>query len=247
MKKTAFVTDALDLIRSNVKRDRTADMPLSVQQHLDVGETAFMERQLESVEARLYEKKFRELKYRTLIPISNRDGAGAQNITYYMYTKIGMAAIIANPSDDLPRSDVFAKRFTQPVFQIGTSFGYSTLDLRRAMFTGVPLEMFKVDAARRGVRELESTLCWTGSVANGIVGLFGNANIPSDQAPLGAAASRLWSLKTPDEILKDVLNIITAVRTATKGVQQANTMLLPIAQYNILAGTPRNTFSDTTL
>jgi hypothetical protein len=43
------------------------------------------------------------------------------------------------------------------------------------------------------------------------------------------------------------LNIITAVRTATKGVHQANTMLLTIAQYNLLAGTPRATFSDRTL
>lgn len=245
--KTRFVQDAVELIRRSVRSD-DPNIPAHIQARLDAGESAFLERQLESVESRIYEKKLRELKYRTLIPISNRDGAGAQTITYYMYTKVGMAKIIANPSDDLPLSDVFALRKTQPVFVIATAFAYTTQDLRRAMFAGVPLEMFKVDAARRSVRELESRLCWTGDTNSGIVGLFANANIPSDQAPLNAGAtSRLWSAKTADEILADVLSVITNLRTATNGVHQADTLLLPILQYNKLAGTPRSTFSDTTI
>jgi hypothetical protein len=238
MPKTQFVEDSLDVLVPKVP-GRNGRM--------DAGESVFLERQLESVESRLYEKKFRELKYRELIPISTRDGAGAQTITYYRYTKVGMAKIIANPADDLPRSDVFATRETQPVFPIATSFAYTTQDLRRAVFTGVPLEMFKVDAARRGVRELESRLCWSGDTNSGIVGLFGNTNIPADQAPAGASTSRLWSGKTADEILADVLNLVVAVRNATNGVHQVDTLLLPITQHGLLAGKPRSTISDTTI
>jgi Uncharacterized protein conserved in bacteria len=243
-----FVQDSVELIRHNMHRIDDSGLTPAQRARLDAGETAFLERQLEAVEARVYEKKLRELKYRTLIPVSNRDGAGAQTITYYMYTKVGMAKIIANPADDLPRSDVFASRHTQAVHVIATSFGYSTQDLRRAMFANVPLEMYKVDAARRSVRETENNITWTGDSTHNIVGLFANTNITNDQAPLNAAASsRLWANKTAEEILSDVLKIVTRVRTLTKGVHQINTLLLPIEQYNKLAGTPRATNSDTTL
>lgn len=248
MSKSRFVTDAVALIRQNVKRDNDPNIPAAILSRMDAGESAFIERQLEAVEARLYEYKLRELKYRALIPISNRDGPGAATITYYMYTKVGLAKIIANPADDLPRADVYATRHTQAVHVIGTSFGYSTQDLRRAMFAAVPLEMQKVDSARRAVREEESKIAWNGESANGIIGLLGNTNITNTQAPLnGGSTSRLWSAKTADEILADVLLMVTTIRTLTKGVHQANTLLLPITQYNKLAGTPRSTYSDTTL
>lgn len=248
MSKTRFVQDSVELIRQQVRRDADPNIPAALLARMDAGETAFLERQLESVEARIYEKKLRELKYRELIPISNRDGAGAQTITYYLYTKVGMAKIIANPSDDLPRSDVFASRFTQPVHVIGTSFAYSTQDLRRAMFAQVPLEMFKVDAARRSIREKENSITWSGDSVHGITGLFGNTNITNTQAPLNAGAtSRTWALKTADEIIADILSIVTTVRTLTNGIHQVNTMLLPITQYNKIAGTPRATQSDTTI
>jgi len=233
---TQFVSDGLRAIEEKLGS------------RLDQGESAFFERQLESVESRLYEKKLRELKYRSLIPISNRDGEGAETITYYLYTKIGMAKIIANPSDDLPRSDVFASRFTQKVHVLATSFGYSTQELRAARFAGVALELFKVDASRRSIREKENGITWLGDTNHGIVGLFAHPNIPSVQAPLdGTATTRNWSGKTADEIIADVRLLTSGIRQATNGVHEANTMVLPISQYDIIANTPRSTISDTTI
>lgn len=233
--RTQFVQDGLHLLEDRLGR-------------LDQGESAFFERQLESVEARLYEKKLRELKYRTLIPISNRDGEGAETITYYLYTKIGMAKVIANPADDLPRSDVFATRHTQQVHSIGTSFGYSTKELRAARFSGTPLETFKIDAARRSIREKESDITWLGDTNHAIVGLFAHPNIPTVQAPLNAAAaSRLWADKTADEIIADIRILTSGIRDATNGVHEANTLIMPIDQYDIIANTPRSIHSDTTV
>jgi hypothetical protein len=215
---------------------------------LDAGESVFFERQLESVEARLYQTKYKELKYRRLIPVSNRDGAGASSIIYYMYSKVGMAKIIANPADDLPRSDVFAKETIAKVFSIGTSFGFSTKEMRRAQFSGVPLEMLKVDSARRAVRVKESDIAWTGEASHDIVGLFENTNITNTQAPLNAGStSRAWSAKTSDEIIADIITMISGIRTLTKGVQAANTLLLPVAQYDIIALKPRSSLTDTTI
>lgn len=233
---TQFVRDTLQAIEEKLGT------------RFDVGESAFFERQLESVESRLYQKKYRELKYRELIPVSNRDGEGAETITYYLYTKIGMAKIIANPSDDLPRSDVFATRHTQSVHVLGTSFGYSTQELRHARFAGVALELFKVDASRRSIREKENGITWLGDTDHAIIGLFANPNITDTQAPLNAgAASRLWVDKTTDEIINDIRLLTSGIRDVTNGVHEANTMIMPIEHYDIIANRPRSTISDTTI
>jgi hypothetical protein len=216
--------------------------------HTDAGESLFLERQLEAVETRLYEQKLRELRYRKFIPITGVAGAGAATITYYLYTKVGMAKIIANPSDDLPRSDVYATRHTMNVHNEGTSFGYSTSDLRQAVFAGVPLDTMKADAARRGIHELENTLAWTGDSDHGIVGFLANPNIPTVQAPQNAGAtSRAWADKTADEQINDVRLLTSGIRTATRGVHEGNVLLVPQAQYDIMANTPRSTHSDTTV
>ena len=49
---------------------------------IDQNAALFMERELEALESEIYRFKERELKYRALIPVSNRDNPGADSITY---------------------------------------------------------------------------------------------------------------------------------------------------------------------
>ena len=118
-----------------------------IKHRLDDG-GAFFERELESIEAKLYEFKQRELMYRELIPVSNRDNPGAESLTYRMFDKVGMAKVIANYADDLPRADIFGKEFTHAVKGIGMSFGYSTQELRAAQMAGRPLDSAKAASLR---------------------------------------------------------------------------------------------------
>lgn len=236
--RTSFVRSVTDAVAALYRQDNL---------RLDANEAAFLERQLEYIEGRLYQVKFPELKYRRLVPINN-EGQGAETITYYLYTKTGMAKIISNPADDLPRSDVHATRHTQDVFSIGTSFGYSTKALRSALQAMIPLDTMKVDAARRAIRQKESSICWNGDAGSNIVGLFAHPNIPTVQAPLNAGAtSRAWADKTPDEIIADITTLVSGIRDATLGTHEPNTLILPIVQYNKIALTPRSTISDTTI
>lgn len=231
MQQSQFVQDSMALIREYIRKDDGT--------RLDAGETDFLERQLESVDTRLYQKKLRQLKYRELIPVSNRDNAGAQTLTYYMYTKVGMAKIIANPADDLPRADIYATRTTANVYSIGASFGFSTQELRAAQFAGVPLEMQKVNAVTRAINEKENNIAWNGESTYNIPGFLNNANIPTVQAPLNAGStSRKWVDKTPLEIIADVTTMVSGIRTATNGVQEGDTLLLPIDQFTHISTTP---------
>lgn len=210
----------------------------------DAGEGLFFERQLESVEARFYFKKLRELKFRRLLPTSNRDGPGAANITYYFYTKFGAAKIIANPADDLPRVDVAAQRFTAQVRVIGDSFGYSTQEIRNAQFANVPLEATRADAARRAINELMSTIAWFGDSQYGLVGALNNPNVGDTQVATAAGGgnSRVWGVdKTPLEVASDIGDRVIAIREDTKEVHDPTHVLLPITKGNYIRTTPMST------
>lgn len=218
----------------------------AIEHRFDANETLYLARELESIEATLYEWKEKELKYRALIPVSNADNPGAENITYRMITMVGMAKIIANYSDDLPRSDAFTKEYSQKVKTVATSFGFNTQEVRAAAMANKPLETLKASAARRAVREKENSIAWTGDDSHGIIGFLNNTNIPVVAAPAGAGGT-LWSTKTPDEMLEDVSTLVSTIRTQSKGIHSGDTLLLPIAQYTLITTLPRSANSDTTV
>lgn len=208
--------------------------------------TVFFARELEDIDAVLYEIKKKELVYRQFIPVSNRVNAGADSYTYRMFDKVGMAKIISDYADDLPRADVFGNEYTSKIKSLGSSFGYSTQEVRAASMANVPLETWKASAARRAIHEQESEIAWRGNDDSGLPGFLNNVNIPITATPTGTGGFT-WLLKTPDEIIADVSLIITQVRANSKKRFSADTMLLPIAQWNIIATTPRSTTSDMTI
>jgi hypothetical protein len=218
----------------------------NLKHRFDANETLYLARELESIERTLYEWLTPELKYRSLIPVSNEDSPGANTITYRMITKIGMAKIIANYSDDIPRADAIVKEYSQKVKTIAISFGYNTQDVRAAALANIPLDRIYADSARRAVRELENEIAWTGNDSHGIIGFINNPNIPILAAPAGVGGTT-WALKTPDEIIEDVSLMVQTMRETSKGVHSGDTLILPIAQYTIITTLPRSTHSDTVI
>lgn len=217
-----------------------------IKHRFDANETLYVARELESVEATLYEWEEKELKYRALIPVSNEDSPGAESITYRMITQIGMAKIIANYSDDIPRSDAITKEYTQSVKTIATSFGYNTQEVRAAALANKPLDRIKADSARRAVREKENAICWTGDSSHGIVGFLNNPNIPILAAGAGVGGTT-WALKTPDEIINDVSLMVSEEREQSSGLHSGDTLALPIPQHTRITTIPRSANSDTTI
>lgn len=210
--------------------------------------SVFFARELEAIEAVIYEFKKRELKYRTYIPVSNRDNPGAENITYHMFDQVGMAIIIANYADDVPRADVFGKEFTQPVKSLGLEVGWNTQEIRAAAMANTPLEALKATAQRRGFREKESKIAWNGDSASGLAGLLDNVNIPTLAALAGATTSTIpWATKNADEVITDFGLMVSKIKEQSKGIHVPDTVLLPIPQLTRIATLPRSTQSDTTV
>jgi hypothetical protein len=214
--------------------------------NMDAAETVFFQRELESKKARSYDVIKAPLKAFELIPVSTDAGAGAEAIVYEQYDQTGIAKIIGNYADDLPRANVKGKEFTARVKSVGNSYGYSLQEIRAAQFAGKSLTDRQATAAARAQREEWNRIAFFGDAEHGLRGWIGAANVPS--APVTAGAGGVtWALKTPDEIVKDVNDAINGVIDLTNGAEIPDTVVMPIKQYTQISSTRMASGTDTTI
>jgi len=215
---------------------------------LDSNESLFLQRQLDYIKQQTYDIKYAELKARKLIPVSSEADPGAENIFYRQYDQAGLAKIISNYADDLPDADVIGKEYSATVKTLGASYKYSIQEMRAAVYGNVPLEQRKANAARRAIAQKENKIAFYGDAASGLVGLFNAPNVTSVSIPAtGTGATTQWVNKTPDQILYDMNFVANTVVSVSLGVENPDTMLLPLAQYNYVSSTARSTYSDKTI
>lgn len=213
--------------------------------HLDANESVFFRRELEFVKSRSYDKKYADLKARTLIPVSNEAEPWADAIVYESYDQLGFAKMIAGYSDDLPRADVAGQEFINPVKSLGASYGYNVMEIRKSQAKNKNLPQRKANAAKRAILQYENTLAFLGDTATGLNGFLNHPNIPAVTIPAdGTGSSALWSAKTPALILRDMHLVANTVVNQSLGVETADTLLLPRAQFLVIASTPWSTSND---
>ncbi|MBC3540652.1 DUF2184 domain-containing protein [Rufibacter sediminis] len=216
--------------------------------NLDAGETIFFNRQLEYIKPRTYDVVKSPLKAFELIPVSSEVNPGAESIVYYQYDQSGFAKIIANYADDLPRVDVHGKEFVSRIKSVGDSYGYNLQEIRAAQYAGTNLTQRKANAAAEAQRQLWNKIAFYGDKEYNLPGLLTSPNIPSASvAADGTGSTTTWSTKTPAQIVRDVSALINSVITLTGGAEQVNTVVLPLANYTLIATTKNSESSDITI
>lgn len=207
----------------------------------DADESAFFERELETILAKTYDIKYPELMHRNFVPVSNEVNPGATSRTYRQFDRVGVAKFITNNAKDLPRADVTGLEFTGPVREIGIGYGWTLKELMSAQMAGRPLNSLRASAARRATEELlDNTACF-GAPNFGIVsGFLNDAAVPI------TAAGGVWSTRTPAQNIADVSASYARVAVATLNVHRPDTLALPDAAYTHISTTPRSDNSDLT-
>ena len=85
------------------------------------GASAFFARELDYVKAKAYDKQYPELSALVYMPQTSEVNEGAETATWYGYEPTGLADIINNYAEDLPRADVMGKPTTVQIKSIGDS------------------------------------------------------------------------------------------------------------------------------
>lgn len=220
--------------------------------NLDAGGDIFFARQLEFVQAKIYEFQYPALKSFQLIPINYNVPAGAEYVTTTQFQSVGRARIINSYADDLPEAGLLGTQLTNPVQGIGTSYRFSHQEIRAAQMNRMDLSLKLGEAARRANDQLVDNLAFFGNPAVGMTGLLNNPTVPTQTVPSDGAGMlpggpTAWVNKTPDQILRDMNLIVNQIVVQSNEVEMPDTLLLPLAQYTLIASTPRSANSDTTI
>jgi hypothetical protein len=171
------------------------------------------------------------------VPTSNEFPVGAESMVYRIYDAVGMAKIIGANVDDLPRVDVRGIEMSVRSQTIGVSYGWTQKELRTAQYSGSGLPTRKATIARDVVDRKEDAIKVSGDAVYNVYGILTHPNVPSVTAPIGDWANAATSA---EEIVDDVIALVNAVYTQSKGNFTAAVLAMPY-QLRMIAARKRFT------
>lgn len=209
----------------------------------DDGETLILTRQLEYVQNEVFDVLFPPPQALQHIPLDTSVPPGATSFVYREMEATGVAELITNYANNLPRVDALMRETIQKVNDIGGAYGYTVRDLQQAAYAGIPLDSTKARVAREAIDRKMDEVLSIGNDAHGISGFLNHANVPT----LSVSNGSWLTTASPDEILEDMNAGVTQVITQSKGVHEPDTMILPLDMYEHVSNTPRSEHTDTTI
>lgn len=206
--------------------------------------TMFFSRELEYVKPRIYEVEYAELSAFRLIPIDRTTPPGAQTVTVTEYDSTGKAKIIANYADDFPTVETSGTQTTSRIVGLGASVIMSYQDMQASTYAGKSILERKMRAAAEVHMQEMNRLAFFGDVNYGVNGWITNTSV--NKAAAASGASWLLDTTTGEEMVNDLNEAIRHVLDTTNGVEFIDTIVLPIAQYQMLAKQEYHCGTDTT-
>lgn len=214
--------------------------------NLDANESIYFERELEHLKEEIIKDDLPEFKGTRLIPTTNEAGPIAETITYRQYTSYGLAKILANYSDNLPKVGIGFTERTSRVRPIGNSYDYSVQDIRRSMGLKKKLNQLQAMEAREQHERLWDKLVWNGDPDFNLQGFLYDANT-TKTAPTTGVGGNTWALKTPLEIIADLNLLVRTPTSLTNGVEIVTDILMDIDKLGIIQTTKLEAGTDTTI
>lgn len=197
---------------------------------------SFLVQQAAHIEAEVYKIKYPSIQYPTLVPVDTSAGEWARNVTYFSQDKVGKAAWFQGKANDMARADVNMAKHDHGISMAGIGYGYDLEEIGYARRVNVNLTMDKAESARRASEEFIESLVLVGDADKNMEGLINSSLITPTTAPAdGSGGATTFASKTGDQIARDINAKLALINTASLGVELADTLALPLAQYNLLA------------
>ncbi len=198
---------------------------------------AYYVNQLDNLDKKLHEPLYlttwdRNIKLRTGITMANES-------TSFIRSTIGAVGTlnvtgkpwISPNTTTLPGISINGERVVLPLRLLGQEVSYSSVELERSQLLGQPIDAQKFSALHTIYQMAADEMVYIGDTGVGATGLVNSELVTSGAVVNGASASPLWTSKTPDEILKDVNDMITAAWSASGFAVCPDTLLLPPLQF----------------
>lgn len=204
---------------------------------------SFLTPQLYRIEAEVYSIKYPSFDISRFMTIDTSGDMWDVGTVVYSMDKVGQAEFMAGGAFDMPYASTLMDQKTRNFHLAAIGYEWNTQEMQRAAKLGRSLSSDKAQAAVQASDRFIYGIAMTGKTPRGDnekgwTGFINNASAPSAQvAADGTGSTRTWSTKTPDQILRDINEALTAVETGTGETHIANTLALPTSSYNYIATT----------
>lgn len=192
----------------------------------------FLISQQSIIEPTVYQMRYQEIQYPSLIPVDTSAPEWIKSVTYFSMDGVGQAQWFSGKAHDMPNVDLSREKFETGVHMAGIGYGYDLEELGTAMQLGMNLTADKATLARRVSEEKIDQVAFGGDSTKGFTGLVNASTPTATTAPAdGSGSATTFASKTPDQILRDINGQLTGIFTGTLGAEIADTLLLP---YSVL-------------
>lgn len=210
----------------------------------------FFARELEMRLAQAFEVKYPQFQARSLFPMNNEGGPWVDTIVAEYYDKIGKAEIGTGEETEMPRADIKGGELRSVVRPIVTSFGYSWLEIQRAMHAGKNLEARRANAAVYSFEYKLNRIAFFGDEDANLQGFLTNTDVPnSEVADTGTAGATTFAskLSNPQLIIDDINAVMAKPWADSHMIHFPNTLLMPPEQYRLISETKASAYTDKTI
>lgn len=204
---------------------------------------AFLTPQLYRIETEVYMTRYPSFDIARFMTVDTSGDMWDVGTLVYSMDQVGQAEFLSGAGFDMPYASSKMSQFTRNFHLAGIGYEWNTQEMQRAAKLGRSLSSDKAAAAKMAADRFVYGIAMNGQTPRGEsekgwTGFINNGSAPSAQvANDGTGPSRLWSAKTPDLILRDINEALTAVETGTGETHVANTLALPTSRYNYIATT----------
>lgn len=202
---------------------------------------AFLTPQLYRIETEVYMTRYPSFDISRFMTVDSSGDMWDVGTLVYSMDQVGQAEFMSGAGFDMPFASSKMSQATKPFHLAAVGYEWNTQELQRAAKLGRSLSSDKANAAKLAADRFIYTIGMTGQTPAGAsekgwTGFVNNASAPSAQvANDGTGSTRTWATKTPDQILREVNEALTAVETGTGETHVANTLVLPTTAYNEIA------------
>jgi len=201
----------------------------------------FVVSQRSHIETEVLRKPYPAIRYAELIPIDTSANPFAASVTHFSQDSVGKAKFVNGKGDDIPLVNMLRQKFEQGVNMAGIGYSFSLEEIGAAQQLGQNLSGDGAEAARMAYEQLVDEVAFNGDTQLGIEGLYNMTGITS------SAAGATFAASTPQVILSIINTALSGIMTSTLGIEMADTIVLPLAEYARIATTQLAPESDVTV
>jgi hypothetical protein len=219
---------------------------------LDNAQRVFFAKELEHIDTTVYGMLMPELVMRELVPTIPGIPEHKNAYTYRTSTEVGEAELGGSAGDDVPMVEVSRAEFSQAIETYKLGYYYDDDEIITARNEGVPLDVDRAMACRRGLERKVDRVLALGDSKVGSVGLLNVSGVSTYTLLDKKKGGKGWGTvgepnATGKEAAADVMGLVNSIVDDSKQAIQRVVVAMPSAKRTFLAETPYQQGSDTTI